>query len=328
MITTVADLSQVAQARRLVTEFAGQAGAPDARLSQIAIVVTELATNLLKHGGGGEILAEQFLDRDGSGVEVLALDRGAGMADVERCMRDGYSSAGSLGQGLGSISRQADEMRVWSHPDRGAAVQARFVFQAQPGLARLECGAALSTYPGETVCGDAWAFADTPAGPTLLVADGTGHGAEAARAANTAVEVFRKHAGETCEELVLRLHRALLPTRGAALAVARIDGAARMVRYAGIGNISGTLISGGDVRHMVSNNGIAGHMSPRVREFTYTYVGQPLVILHSDGLATRWDLSVYPGLAMQHPSLVAGVLLRDFRRGRDDASVVALRTLR
>ena len=65
---------------------------------------------------------------------------------------------------------------------------------------------------------------------------------------------------------------------------------------------------------MVSHNGTAGHVAPRIREFTYEFTGNPLVILHSDGLTTRWDLAAYPGLASQHPSLIAGVLLRDHRR--------------
>jgi hypothetical protein len=50
-----------------------------------------------------------------------------------------------------------------------------------------------------------------------------------------------------------------------------------------------------------------------------------LIILHSDGIASRWDIAAYPGLAVQHPSLIAGVLLRDHRRGRDDAAAVAMR---
>ena len=134
-----------------------------------------------------------------------------------------------------------------------------------------------------------------------------------------------RHGGEPCEDLVARLHRALMPTRGAAIAVARIDTAARIVRYAGLGNIAGLLLANGKVSHMVSHNGTAGHLAPRIREFTYAYTGNPLLILHSDGLTSRWDLAAYPGLANQHPSLVAGVLLRDFRRGHDDASVAALR---
>ena len=327
MLTPVADTSQVAQARRLVSEFAGQAGTPEPRLGEIAIVVTELATNLLKHGGGGEIHAERFDDREGSGVEVLALDRGAGMTDPSRCMEDGYSTAGSLGQGLGAVRRLTDSLRVWSQPGRGTAILARFVLHAPAPDPRLDCGAAVSLYPGEIVCGDAWALANPAAGPTLLLADGTGHGPEAARAAQLAIGVFRKHAEDACEELVSGLHRALRPTRGAAVAVARIDRAAQQIQYAGIGNISGTIVGSTEQRHMVSFNGIAGHATPRVRMFTYPYSGQPLVILHSDGISSRWDLTTYPGLLAQHPAVVAGVLLRDFRRGRDDATVAALRPL-
>jgi hypothetical protein len=109
------------------------------------------------------------------------------------------------------------------------------------------------------------------------------------------------------------------------VAVARIDEAARTVRYVGVGNICGVLVTAAGARHMVSHNGTAGHIAPRIREFTYDFTGNPLVILHSDGLTGRWDLAAYPGLASQHPSLIAGVLLRDHRRARDDASVVAMR---
>jgi hypothetical protein len=186
----------------------------------------------------------------------------------------------------------------------------------------------VAPYPGELDSGDAWTFADTRSGPTLLLADGSGHGLEAQRAAHCAIEAFQRHCDDPCEDLVARLHRALMPTRGAAVAVARIDTDARTIRYAGLGNIAGLLLANGRLSHMVSHNGTAGHVAPRIREFTYGYAGNPLLILHSDGIATRWDLAQYPGLANQHPSLVAGVLLRDFRRGRDDASVVAMRLTR
>jgi hypothetical protein len=122
-----------------------------------------------------------------------------------------------------------------------------------------------------------------------------------------------------------RVHRALLPTRGASVAIARIDAAAQQVRFVGIGNISAAVFTGGDTKRMVSNSGIAGHLAPRIREFTYPYAAAPAVMLHSDGLSNRWDLNEYPGLGMAHPSLIAGVLFRDFRRGKDDASVVCMR---
>lgn len=324
VFTAVADPSQVAEARRTVTRLARHVGMAQARLDQVAIVVTELATNLLKHGKGGHIHAGPYADADGAGLELLALDRGTGMIDVDRCMQDGYSTAGSPGNGLGAITRLADVARVYSRPNQGCAVMVRFADGRTPGHRTL-LGAVLAPYPGETVCGDSWAWHDTPSARTVMLADGSGHGIEAARAAETATRVFLDHAEEPCERLMERMHRALGATRGAALAVARIDTAARVVRFVGLGNISATLVSAGKTRHMVSHNGTAGHVAPRIREFTYEFSDSPLVILHSDGLTSRWDLTAYPGLTAQHPSLMAGVLLRDHRRGRDDASVVAMR---
>ncbi len=308
-----------------MTEFAARAGLPESRIGKLAIVVTELATNLLKHAGGGEILVSRFHDMDGSGLELLALDRGPGMKDVAACMQDGFSTAGSLGQGLGAIARQSDHLRIYARPGLGTVVAVRFVTgPVQPGVA-VQCGIAAMPYPGETASGDGSAWLQTQAGPTLLMVDGSGHGPEARRAAAVAENVFQAHAGQPCEDLVARLHNALKPTRGAAVAVARVDIAARVIRYAGVGNISGALLSGGKLSRMVSHNGIAGHVAPRVREFMYPYDGNPLVILHSDGITSRWDVSAYPGINLQHPSLLAGILLRDFRRGRDDASVAAMR---
>lgn len=326
LFATIGDVSQVAEARRSVSNLARRIGLPQQRVDRVAIVVTELATNLLKHGGGGHIYAGSCRDADGTGLELLALDRGAGMSDPNRCMQDGYSTAGSSGTGLGAIARLADIVRIYSRPGQGSAIMARFVEPAtKPGRTLL--GAALTPYPGERVCGDIWAWHDAASGPTVMMADGSGHGLEAARAAETAAQIFAQHAEAACEDIVERLHRALAPTRGAAVAVARIDPAARVIRFVGVGNISGILIDSGKVRHMISHNGTAGHVAPRIREFTYEFSPNPLVILHSDGVTSRWDLASYPGLAAQHPALIAGVLLRDQRRGRDDASVVAMRAV-
>jgi anti-sigma regulatory factor (Ser/Thr protein kinase) len=325
VITAVNDPSQVAEARRLVSTYARRAGVTEARIGDVAIVVTELATNLLKHAGSGQILATHREDADGIGLEVLALDRGRGMVDVGRCMEDGYSTAGSPGNGLGAIARLADDVRIYSRSGLGSAIMVRFLRNAGPDGHCTELGAAVAPYPGEQVCGDHWAFRETAQGRTVVVADGAGHGVEAARAADLAVRAFLDHPDDSCEGVVDRMHRALRPTRGAAVAVARIDEAARTVRYVGVGNICGVLVTEAGARHMVSHNGTAGHIAPRIREFTYDFTGNPLVVLHSDGLTGRWDLAAYPGLASQHPSLIAGVLLRDYRRVRDDASAVAMR---
>jgi hypothetical protein len=125
--------------------------------------------------------------------------------------------------------------------------------------------------------------------------------------------------------LVRAIHQAMAPTRGGAVAIARVDPAAQLVRYVGIGNIAGRIVYEDQSKQMVSNNGIAGHVASTIREFTYPYSGSVMVVLHSDGLSTKWDFSSYTGLSTHHPSVVAGTLFRDHRRMRDDALVVAMR---
>lgn len=328
MLTQVQDLSGVGQARRLAVEGARSAGFGDGQLGRVALVATELATNLVKHGGGGGIGIAPFDDRDGNGIELLAFDRGPGIADIDRCLADGYSTAGSPGTGLGAVVRQSDRFAIFSRPGLGTAIVARFINGRVAQRHRTELGCVVDTYPGESVCGDGWAFAASDSAKTLMMVDGSGHGPEANRAAQVAIDTFTAHAGEGCVALVERIHRALVPTRGAAVAVARVDVETNTVRFVGVGNIAGTMVSDGATRRMASNNGTVGHVAPRIREFLYPSGEPPLVVLHSDGLTMKWDLDAYPGLAAQHPSLIAGVLFRDHRRGRDDASIVAMRSTR
>lgn len=326
MITAVTEESQVGEARRKVAVFARALGGGEQEIGRAALVATELATNLVKHGGGGDLLIEGFSDRDGVGIELIALDRGGGMADLARCFGDGYSTAGSPGNGLGAIGRQSSRVAVFSRPGQGTALMARLALSApRPEVRGVELGTHALTYPGEAVCGDGWAFVNPAAGPTLLMVDGSGHGAMAAAAAALAVEIFQGNAELACEPLAESLHRGLAPTRGAALALARYEPAHRRVRFVGIGNIAAALASGGEFRRMVSHNGTAGHIAPRIRAFDYPVAGDPLIILHSDGLSTKWDIAAYPGLLQAHASLISGVLLRDHRRGSDDACVTAMR---
>ena len=328
MIVAVTEPSQVGDARRRAAEFA-RAAALGERADVIALVATEMASNLVKHAGGGHLVAQRFDDADGSGIELLALDRGPGMDNVERSRIDGHSTSGSPGTGLGAISRQADRFRIFSRPGMGTALQARFVatppVRQQPGTPQRHLGAVVAPYPGEIETGDAWGFANAADGCSVLLADGSGHGPEAARAAGIAVAVFLAHRGEDGVRIIERIHRALASSRGAAIALARIDLAAGVLRYVAVGNIAGIMFGAGEQRHLVSSNGTAGHGTPRIREFSYPLEDMALLVMHSDGLATRWSLAAYPGLIVQHPGLVAGVLFRDHRRGRDDASVVVLR---
>jgi anti-sigma regulatory factor (Ser/Thr protein kinase) len=327
MFLQIAERSRVAEARRLAVQLSTAQGFNHNDAGRVAIVATELATNLVKHAGGGEIVISSFDDAEGKGLELLALDKGPGIVDLNKALADGHSTTGTAGTGLGAIRRSADVFAVSSRVGRGTAVVARL---KPEGQAAAEGGYLIAglcaPYPGETVCGDGWAIGPPAATIGVLMVDGSGHGPEAHKAALRAIEIFRRQDGRNVEHVARAIDQALAATRGAAVAVAEIDPASGHVNFVGIGNISAALIDQGAVRRMISNNGTAGHIAPRIRAFQYPFRDQTTVILHSDGLTPRWDLNDYPGLIAAHPSLLAGILYRDFRRGRDDASIVVVRS--
>src|SRR5215470_14829047 len=156
----IREASAVAEARREVTGLARNAGFDESEIGRVALVVTEAATNLVKHTPQGQLLARAF-DRDGVAViEVLALDQGPGIANVGESLRDGYSTSGGPGTGLGAIKRLSDAFDIYSAPGKGVALVAQLWSRRPPGGDRpvaLEIGAVCLPKPDEAACGDAWA---------------------------------------------------------------------------------------------------------------------------------------------------------------------------
>ena len=324
----VTEQSQPAAARRAAVSLAQEAGIDESTIGHVALVVTELATNLVKHAQGGELLIRCLGPEGYEGIEVLSLDKGPGMSNVSRSLEDGYSTAGSPGTGLGAVLRTAGQFDVYSQPGKGTALVAR-VRSRQGGREESQAqavGVVRQAKPGETVCGDNWIVRWSADGWLCAVADGLGHGSIASQAATAIVEAVRRApANRTPVELVEVAHQAAKPTRGAAVGIAVLDGSKGLLRFAGIGNIAALVVNGTERRHLVSHNGIIGHDYRKVSEFTQPWHAQSLLLLHSDGIATHWDLDRYPGLLSRDPSLIAGILYRDFKRGRDDATVVVIR---
>ena len=326
-VLPVTEISQVAEARRAATGLADQLAFDEADIGTIALIVTEAATNLVKHATGGEIVLCALQAGEVDGILVLALDKGPGIANAARAMRDGYSTTGSPGTGLGAMERLATLFDIHSVPGAGTALLARLwskpLSNTRPSP--LEVGALSLPKPGEVVCGDRWAVAWFPERTLILVADGLGHGPGAAEAAMEAVQTFHERAALTPVAIVESIHAALRSTRGAAVAVTEIAPSQEAIRFAGIGNISGIVLSSEGSRQMVSLNGTAGHSARRIQEFTYPWSSDALLILYSDGLVSHLHPERYPGLLRHNPDLIAATLYRDYTRGRDDVTVVVAR---
>jgi len=321
----VTEPSQPSAARRAAVDLGEQAGLRGQELGTLALVVTELATNLVKHARQGGLFMRRLGIEGTEGVEVLSLDRGPGIQDLSRALGDGFSTAGSPGTGLGAVVRTASAFDIYSQPGTGTAVVVR-VRPASAKPADHEVGVVHQPKEGEPVCGDEWIVRWFRDGWVCAVVDGLGHGVLASDAAKVIVSAIR--AATNCRHpaaLVAAAHEAAKPTRGAALGVAVRNGEEGVVQFAGVGNIAAVVCEGEQRRHLVSYNGIIGHEYRKLSEITHKWSRQALLVMHSDGIGTNWDMARYPGLAARDPSLIAGVLYRDYSRGRDDTTVVVVK---
>lgn len=327
-VVPIEDESNVGAARRSAAALSTRAGLGETEHGAFAVIVTEAATNLARHAKEGLLALRVVGTPPDAGVELLALDRSPGIYDINRAMGDGYSTSGTAGHGLGAIRRMASEFDIYSSPDGGTALLARVWPPSRTRQRRATSyvdGVVCVPYAGEWTCGDAWSLIRTPNGVQAVVVDGLGHGAEAARAADEALRIVRECEGWSPARTIEAAHGPLRATRGAAIAVAEVVASEQVLYFAGVGNISGTIVSRGKSRGLTSHNGTVGFALHKVQEFTYPWQDNACLVMHSDGITSRARADAYPGLAERHPAIVAGVIFRDFNRGRDDATVLVVR---
>ena len=321
VLVSLNDPTDVSEARRRGAHLGEELGFDDTTGGRAAIVITEAATNVIRHGDGGEIYIGRALGGRSQGLQIIAMDRGTGMRDVSASLRDGFSTAGTAGNGLGAIQRVANTFDIHSAPGRGTVLAASIYAN---GDTPLPLGGLSVPLPGEVHCGDAWASWSAGELTSIFLVDGLGHGLEAERAARAAIEAFERHAERSTADVLESVHNAMRSTRGGAVAIAELDRRKGQLKYSGIGNISGLVVSpSGTVQHLVSLPGIAGHTFRRLQEFVYPWPPGSVLIMHSDGITTHWTLP--PALRTRRADVIAGTVYRDYRRGNDDATVVAVR---
>ncbi|MER6245868.1 SpoIIE family protein phosphatase [Streptomyces griseorubiginosus] len=320
-----------------------------------ALVATELATNLVKHASGGRIVINLVGPADSRAgtepcVQIVSLDHGPGIGDVGAASTDGYTtSAASLGAGLGTCRRVADDFDLHSRPGEGTVAVARITRArtsraAGPGRTgsglrtggsvragrnlrvggsvrvgggvrvgeNVRAGGVTASYAHAEHSGDAFGWVRSGPRVTLLLADGLGHGEKAAEASTAAVEELRRAADLPPADLLRRLHTVLRTTRGAAVGVAQLDEDTGRLSFAGVGNIGARLRTGTGWQPFISHPGIVGAHFPAtvpLREADWGH--DSLLVLHSDGLPGRWVPPLDPLLLAHDPAVVAAVVLRD-----------------
>jgi anti-sigma regulatory factor (Ser/Thr protein kinase) len=323
---TVEEPSAAAGCRAAAVALASRLEFPAARADQLVLAVTEAASNLHKHARQGSMLLRITRVGGTPGIEMVTIDAGPGLHDAHAAMQDGHSTSGTLGIGLGAIRRLADFCDLYSVAGHGTVLVARFWPEPRPGFEPY--AGLVRPISGETECGDVFAAVSMEGTLTGVLCDGLGHGPLAAIAANAAVHAVLDGlaAGAPADEpaaSVARAHVRMSHTRGGALAVVQVTG--RVVKFCGLGNIAAVILADGTRKSMLSVPGIAGHQARAIRQFEYDAPPGAAIILHSDGLSSRWSPAALPGLPARDPLVIAAALLAEAGTRRDDAGVLVLK---
>jgi anti-sigma regulatory factor (Ser/Thr protein kinase) len=325
----VSDPTHPGAARRAAVRSAELIGMGETECSNVAIAVTEMATNVVRHAARGKLIVDPLGYNGTRGLRVLAVDKGPGIHDVGAALRDGHSTAGTAGEGLGAIRRLATQFEIYSQPGKGTCVLAEFWPSAKAPKRGFGIDVGVVSVPirGESVCGDGWATKATANTLLLMLSDGLGHGIYASEAAREAERILHESTSISPAIILRDTHDALRKTRGAAVAVAAIEVEVGRLLFTGVGNVSATLLDRQNSRGLASHNGTAGHEVRKVQEFAFPWISNNLLVMHTDGVSGRWDLRDYPGIWNKPASMIAAVLYRDFVRERDDATVLVAKSV-
>lgn len=324
----VEDRSSLAGIKKEINRLVTQAGFGQQRIHEIDILVAEMGSNLVKHSlTGGEILAGIVKDKADTELELISIDNGPGIADPERMMQDGISTAGTLGHGLGAIRRLSDQFELYSHKDWGTILLSRVYREKTSEHAPQKLPVAVRSLvivkPGEQVSGDgSYSFVARDGSFRLLAADGLGHGAEADRAVREAVQAFKELESDSPVEILRRLHTAIQRTRGMVGTVVVGDPVRKLWRYCGIGNIAARFAGVHLARNYLSYNGIIGHNIPvSLSDQELSQNDYQQITLCSDGIRSRWQYAKLPDTHRQDLMIQAAAIYKDFSRKTDDMSI-------
>jgi len=301
------------------------AGFSEQKVGEIDIIVAELVSNLVKHAGGGQLLVKLVEEYQIQGIEIISIDNGRGMTDVTRMVADGVSTKNTLGHGLGAIKRLSDFFQVYSQKDWGTVMLIRVFNENLPFFKKppkTEVKFVVVAKPGEKECGDGFYHVTKDDHVRLFLGDGLGHGPEAAKAVNKAIEIFDECTETDPVEIIRIIDRSVRKTRGLVATVALFDLNEKIWKICGVGNIA-TKINGPTFsKSYLAYNGIVGVNLPRtLNAQEIGYEKEQNLVMCSDGLKSRWDTIKYPTIFRYDLSILSASLLKDFARNTDDMSV-------
>lgn len=331
-VFSLTERSETSLVKKSLKALGLQIGFSPYQLAKLDIIISEITSNLFKHTSQqGEILFRMITQDGNQGIELISVDHGPGMADASHMMEDGVSTTQSLGTGMGAIRRLSDEFDIYSRKGWGTLLLSRIFKnkqQASPGDADVQFSTFMVAHPQEEVCGDGLSYKSQGQQHTFLLTDGLGHGIHAHEASRYAIEAFQQTDSTAPCQILQTIHDQLSHTRGAVGMAITVNTAGHTIDYCGVGNIAfrmtAPLVEKG--KHGISSNGTLGHNIPaRLTEERWVWHDPAWLIVHSDGIDMHWALKDYAGLLRKDLSLVAAALYKDYKRDRDDSTILVVK---
>lgn len=317
---TIQSDSDVLKARKVGRVVAFDLGFDAGSIDEIEIAISEIATNLIKHRAkDGKLILSTFKQAGEMGIEIRSEDKGPGMKDVESAMKDHMSTAGSLGVGLSGVRRLMHELSIVSEIGKGTVVVAKKWLPTR-SFSEINFSVMEKPFPGEDVSGDAYFIKNAHDFTIFSVIDGLGHGVDANKAAVAAVEILEENYTRPLSEIIEMCHKGLRHTRGAAMALCKVDYKRKILEHVSIGNVETRVYRTPEPIRLFCFNGTLGMRMERYNVSEYPYFPGSLIVMFSDGIIGRFDIP--PHLVEKNPQEIAAFIFENGIRGLDDATVL------
>jgi anti-sigma regulatory factor (Ser/Thr protein kinase) len=320
----VYDEASVSSARQRVREAGDLIHAGKQLVESMALIASELTHNQLAHSKQGYFAVRPLERSDARGLEIVAADLGPG---IEKPVLTGSTrTEGSLGAGLESVFRLADEVEVDTRRAEGLCVVARRFEAGTPEP--FETAVAGEPYPGELISGDDAICLRSESGFLAAVCDGLGHGPEAREASNKAIESIVRNRHLDLREIVLAVNSEISGSRGCALSIARFEKHTATLQCLSAGDVRAHLYHIRDAKFFTSTPLVVGEValsSRRLRIEEATVAPGAVFAMFTDGLETKTSLKGQLDLLRRPAIVIAQYLIKSHARQTDDSLVFAAR---
>jgi anti-sigma regulatory factor (Ser/Thr protein kinase)/serine/threonine protein phosphatase PrpC len=331
----------IGRTRRYIVEESKKLGFNTTELGEISIVINELCTNFIKHKTVDGTLTFRILNEcDRTAIEITAQDKGPGIKNIDEVIKDGVSSKGTMGGGLGAIKRLMDSFEIYSYCDNDSvAVKSTYSgldsigtliilkkwinHNLKPGESDIKLSLLSRPYAGMAVNGDQCYVKKLKDRCLFAVIDGLGHGLEANKVSKLASEIIEDNTHKSIEDMLAAINNGLKYTRGAVAGIMIIDTIKKEFQYSAVGNVEFRYFWNGKTERLVPSNGLLGAYDNRkIKVHRRPYEQGALITMCTDGITNKWDFDTYLNVDLTNPAVLANLILRDFGKKNDDATVL------